>query len=340
MLSNKNTNHYFLHAGWYTILTAQTNESNIKIAESYKNIKANDEGEYDIRLLRMLHSELIENDQNFQMSIQAAKHFTPFTFGCYSIALSTCRSLYDFLKITCDNFIYIAPQINLSLNQNNDEIEIIFIQNPFPKDSRVTKSGYIIVICTLLEMMRNLNNKKAIPFQLYAPDLNYNESEKNYLKQRYNCTKLINKKVIKLTFKEKDLIPTVENYHPEIHYHNLTFVHQRVENLKKSDICLQICNIFEQCKSLKDINANYVAQQLHISPRTLIRRLASVNTSFTSTLDCYRLNKAIRLLKKPEISMTEITYQLGFSELSSFSRAFKRWTGNPPTKLHNSSMKE
>ncbi|WP_394134677.1 helix-turn-helix domain-containing protein [Aliivibrio fischeri] len=340
MLNQTNTNHYFLHAGWYKLLATQIKESNVDITKynTYKDITANNDGEYDIRSLRTLHSEIINDYQNFKMSIQAAKHVTPFTFGCYSIALSTCRSLYDFLKIACENFIYIAPQIRLSLSQSNGDIDLILIQNHSPKDSRVTKSGYVIIICTLLEMMRNLNNKESIPFQLYAPDLNYENDEKKYLEQRYNCTKLINKAIIKLKFKEKDLIHTVKNYHPEIHQHNLSFVHQRVEKLNKSDICLQICDIFEKYESLKDININSVAEQLHTSTRTLNRRLASVDTNFTNTLNCYRLDKAILLLKNPEISMTEITYQLGFSELSSFSRAFKRWTGDCPTKLHTSSI--
>jgi AraC-like DNA-binding protein len=340
MITQQNDSRYSLHAGWYKMLATQAKASNIDITkfESFRSVQINSQGEYDIRSLRALHMEIIEHHQDFKVSIQAVQHVTPFTFGCYSVALSTCRSLYDFLNIACDNFIYIAPQMQLSINQNNKKVELIFIENHSPVASRVTKPGHIIVICTLLEMMRNLNGMKAVPVELHAPNLDYKEHEKDYFQQRYNCQKITQKTMIKLTFNKIDLLPLLSNYNAEVHQHNLNYVSKRVVKLSKHDIRLQVCSIFDQYESLKDININSVAEQLLTSTRTLNRRLANVDTNFTNTLNCYRQEKAIRLLKNPEINMTEITYQLGFSELSSFSRAFRHWTGDCPTKRRRQSI--
>jgi AraC-like DNA-binding protein len=73
-----------------------------------------------------------------------------------------------------------------------------------------------------------------------------------------------------------------------------------------------------------------VAGALHMSPRTLQRRLEEEGTRFTELLDRVRLERARVELGHPERSLTEIAFRLGFGDLATFSRAFKRWTGKPP----------
>jgi AraC-like DNA-binding protein len=73
-----------------------------------------------------------------------------------------------------------------------------------------------------------------------------------------------------------------------------------------------------------------VARDLHMSARTLQRRLADEQTSYSALLDAVRQELATRYLSESIQSLSEITYLLGFSELSAFSRAYRRWTGQSP----------
>lgn len=70
-----------------------------------------------------------------------------------------------------------------------------------------------------------------------------------------------------------------------------------------------------------------VAERLGTSPRSLQRRLADEGQSFTSLVDEARLALARRYVDDPTLTLTEAAYLLGYSDLSAFSRAFKRWTG-------------
>lgn len=74
-----------------------------------------------------------------------------------------------------------------------------------------------------------------------------------------------------------------------------------------------------------------VAKSLHMSQRTLHRRLSEQNTSFRGVLSDVRRELAEGYLRETMIPVTEISYLVGFSEVSSFSRAFKKWTGHSPT---------
>ena len=67
--------------------------------------------------------------------------------------------------------------------------------------------------------------------------------------------------------------------------------------------------------------------------RTLHRRLAEHGTSFRQLLDSVRLDLARAYLGETELPVTEIGFLIGFADLSSFSRAFKRWTGPSPAEF-------
>ena len=75
-----------------------------------------------------------------------------------------------------------------------------------------------------------------------------------------------------------------------------------------------------------------VAALLHISDRTLRRRLSEQHTNFTDILCRVRHALATEYLGQ-DLSVAEISDRLGFSQTAAFSRAFKRWTGLTPVEF-------
>lgn len=78
-----------------------------------------------------------------------------------------------------------------------------------------------------------------------------------------------------------------------------------------------------------------VADSLHISTRTLIRRLAAESTSFQNIKDGLRRDLAILELTVSNKSLDEIAHGLGFKSVSVFHRAFKNSTGSTPGAYRN-----
>ncbi|MGC1548978.1 MAG: AraC family transcriptional regulator [Rhodanobacter sp.] len=75
-----------------------------------------------------------------------------------------------------------------------------------------------------------------------------------------------------------------------------------------------------------------VAAALHLSPRTLQRRLGEAGTSYQQLLDQVRHHIAQHLLDVTDLDTGEIAFLLGFEELNSFNRAFRQWEGKTPTR--------
>ncbi len=76
---------------------------------------------------------------------------------------------------------------------------------------------------------------------------------------------------------------------------------------------------------LKDVSA-----QLGVSVSTLKRRLGEQDTHYQGVCDSLRHRLALQYVSEPERSMVDVAFMLGFAELSTFYRAFKRWTGITP----------
>lgn len=72
------------------------------------------------------------------------------------------------------------------------------------------------------------------------------------------------------------------------------------------------------------------AARLNVSRRTLIRRLKAAGTSFGALLEAHRMERAAELLADPAMTATEVGYRVGYQEAASFTRAFKRWSGQTP----------
>jgi AraC-like DNA-binding protein len=81
-----------------------------------------------------------------------------------------------------------------------------------------------------------------------------------------------------------------------------------------------------------------VASALHFSEKTLQRRLRDEDTSYQEILDETRRELAQQYLREGRVSVCEITFRLGFSDQSSFTRAFKRWTGRAPGEFRTQAL--
>ncbi|MGK0289845.1 MAG: AraC-like DNA-binding protein [bacterium] len=114
------------------------------------------------------------------------------------------------------------------------------------------------------------------------------------------------------------------------------FLSQYLTQLYPENFSQQVKN---QCVALLPSGEpllDVIAEKLHLSSRTLQRRLSEEGHSFKALLDETRKELAVVYLERKSISLQEITFLLGFTESCNFYRAFKRWYGVPPGKYRES----
>ncbi len=86
-----------------------------------------------------------------------------------------------------------------------------------------------------------------------------------------------------------------------------------------------------------DPHREQIAEMLCVSERTLQRRLSEEGTSFAEIVDAHRRERAEQLLAQGRLSVSEMAFELGFSDPSNFYRACKRWFGLSPASFRAAS---
>ncbi|SET20526.1 AraC-type DNA-binding protein [Marinobacter segnicrescens] len=81
------------------------------------------------------------------------------------------------------------------------------------------------------------------------------------------------------------------------------------------------------------VKVEEVAAELNMSRHTLYKKLKEENLTFAGLLEDVRREQALNYMNDRDRTLSEVAELLGFSELSAFSRAFKRWMGKSPAEF-------
>ncbi len=102
--------------------------------------------------------------------------------------------------------------------------------------------------------------------------------------------------------------------------------------LDNEDLLTQVKKIIVEHLPSGNATVDVVASELFYSSRNFQRALQQKGTTFTVLLNECRMELATKYVKDNKVDLTELAFLLGFSELSTFSRSFKRWTGKSPSQ--------
>ena len=110
---------------------------------------------------------------------------------------------------------------------------------------------------------------------------------------------------------------------------------EELGRLDKSDVVSRCRAEVLQHVESGEVTEENMARRLHMSRRTLQRRLEEADTTYLKLVDDTRKDLALRYIEDPHRSITDVAFTLGFSQQSAFTRAFKRWTGVNPTEYRS-----
>ena len=133
--------------------------------------------------------------------------------------------------------------------------------------------------------------------------------------------------------RREDLAQPLPTSNPDVALANERVALEYLERLDRSDIVAQVRRRILELLPSGPPTQMEIARALALSPRTLHRRLAEAKTSFAELLDETRRELASGYLQRTDYSVAEVAYLVGFAEVSSFNRAFRRWTGSSPSAV-------
>lgn len=136
------------------------------------------------------------------------------------------------------------------------------------------------------------------------------------------------------------VIPLSWHAQRNLDYHESTWAHAQrqcdalassPERTTLGEVRNHLCRAFERTDRRRALpTLEEVAKALHLAPRTLIRRLRRLGTTYQGIMDEFLRTRAAELLANDRIKIKEVAAALGFHNPANFGKAFKRWYGVSP----------
>lgn len=210
-----------------------------------------------------------------------------------------------------------------------DYCMVVTIQLDLPSESLAVRDDSALAtitrMCRLVSgdhfRLQAVNFKHATPrdikpyFEYFACPLNFDQPD--------------NQLLIPLSMADEVLVGA----NSELALLNDQVVTRRLALMDRNDIVARVQSALMEQLPRGNVSDDSVADALHMSVRTMHRKLAEVNQNFRNILVEMRRELAEHYILDNSLTLTEISLLLGFSEPSSFSRAFKSWTGSAPSEV-------
>jgi AraC-like DNA-binding protein len=278
----------------------------------------------------------VEVTGNPCLGLLAARQFQPAALHGLGFAWLASDTLYDAFGRLVRYHRLINPAIDFRLEDGTDTIDLV-IQIPqelltgvyassdngiasFLRMCRITVSKHIMPVHVMLERPEPTCTREFE--DMFGPSIEYGAP----------ANRLCFDKVLVTGH-----LPTAL---PELARMNDQTVIDYLARFDHANITMQVrARIIEQLHDGRP-NQEAIAKTLHVSLRSLQRRLKDEATSFQELLETTQQELALQYMRDSRRSIGEITYLLGFSEPSNFTRAFKRWTGLSPAAFRKTMQGE
>jgi AraC-like DNA-binding protein len=264
-------------------------------------------------------------DECFGLEVAQAWHPTTFhALGYSALASETLREAL--LRVVRYGRV-VTTGARLELQQSGDEVTIKLFSS-LPGEQIVVPASIDAGVASILILCREGRGGKIDPVRVTlrrpAPDCS------NRLESFFGCRLEFGATENGLVFRANDLDAQLPTANPVLQRVNEQVLTDYVARLERSEVTVQVQAKLIQLLPSGKADESSVARALNLSLRSMQRKLKARGVTFRKLLDDTRGQLAEQYLKDSTLSVSEIAYLLGFAEVSSFSRAFRRRTGRAP----------
>lgn len=280
-----------------------------------------------------LFQRAIEISGNPYLGLECGKHISPVALHALGYSLTASVTLRDFVERLARYYIVVSNNAVMEIKESKEHLVITM-------DIKVLDYTYQTHDCQaafLVQFMRMLFRDEFNPSRICllrdcpeqgdGPFTEYFRCPVEFASEKFQIYLPIEKCDTPLFGGNRGLAALNEK-----------IVADYIIAHDQDDIVTRVNALIMDNISSGKMSKKLIAEQLHMTERTLHNRLIEKETTFQELLDNIRSKLAIGYLERKTLSIGEITFLLGFSDTSVFSKAFKRWFEITPTeykKKHN-----
>jgi AraC-like DNA-binding protein len=269
-------------------------------------------------------------DECFGLEVAQAWH--PTTFHALGYSALASETLREALSRAVRYSQVVTTGARLELQQNGEEVMLKMIGS-LPEE-RLVPASIDAGIASLVILCREGRGGQIDPVRVRLTRAASVCAER--LQAFFGCPIVFGATENAIVFRAADLDAHLLTSNPALLRVNEHLLTEYMARLDRSQITVQVQAKLIQVLPTGKLSEASMARALNLSLRSLQRKLNERGVTFRKVLEDTRRQLAQQYLQDSTLSVSEIAYLLGFAEVSSFSRAFKRWTGHAPRALARS----
>lgn len=276
----------------------------------------------------------VKATKNEQLGLVAAAIFQPAYLKGIGLAWMASANLEEGLRRFVQNSKIINTAMQIALIEEDEQL-IIQYQSNFLTATKTQAHPCAIQlgIGFFLKMFR-LAASKNIPATGVYFTFPINDSLDVY-EEYFQCPVYGSSENNCISFSKSLLNELLPTHDPELVEINESAINKYIAKMGSGEVSSKVIKVVTDLLPTGCPSEEVIAHKLFMSKRTLQRKLSQEGQPFSEILNLVRLTLAKQLLKMTSLSITEITYQLGYSSPSTFARAFKKQLSLSPIEYRN-----
>jgi AraC-like DNA-binding protein len=267
-----------------------------------------------------------------RFAFHAGLRFHVSAFGMYGFAILSSTNFRQTMHFAEKYHQLATPLAEISFREEDDRGVWRIVPIPHPRvDAPLYKFLVELQFGIHLGLHRDVMGPSFVPRELhvtYGPPV-----DARTYPQAFGCEVLFGQSENRLVF-DAAWLDGAPNLGNEITYSTLLkLCDEEMEGLElRVGLAGKVREIV-LVNLMRPTNFDAVARHLHMTPRTLRRKLQEENASFHELVDELRMHAAIKYLRDTDLPIEDIAYALGFSDAANFRHAFRRWTQSAPLEF-------
>jgi len=305
-------------------LFAQADIPYLSTSESTNQVEA--------RKITHLFNLAVKATNNPSFGLLTSLHFHPASLHALGFSLFASSSLNEFCLRLVRYFRLVSDNADHHLIEESDRYRFVIeaINPAVSKESLDGWTGAIVHLC------RSIYRPDFAPIkvQLERPQP---DSHAEDFERFFRAPVTFGAPSNAIYFKKEDMTALLPAGNVELARRNDEVIIEHLARRDKEDIVRQVEAQIVELLPSGECSKERIASRLNVSLRNLHNKLEQKNTSYQEILENLRSELARQYIDQKNISISEITFLLGFSDTSNFSRAFRRWTGLSPSQYRKQS---
>lgn len=305
-----------IHKGWLELLQPLS-ENEVLIKHDYVDTQY---------VKEVLYKGYLDGNSE-KLINNATKIVSPLSFGPLSLLAWSSNNINELMNVFSSYSVLLGSPIRLVTSvTETGNIELI-VRNTESQKMEISYLGQSYYVFILISLMVLICPELRNQIQLKMSHFPFSSDKKYQYEQLLGCEIYLRQGLMTISIHKSLLTYPIKTKNQELHDALLPVVSRQAQRMISLDIIQRSYDFLDEQETLMLIDNELLAQSLSMTSRTLNRRFNQIGTNYRDLLDKYRYERALRLLEKKMKSITEVAYELGYADISSFTRAFKRWSG-------------